>query len=124
MTEASPIIKYMVDPLRPLLQEALQADDPVAAVADLTGKHPELPEAVGKSWSSGFGTDGISPQVARFLVDRGAPLSVHAAAGFGFFGLSAAPAIAARHAATTNVVATVMFRRNLDPPYMVHLENV
>ncbi|MDQ6664292.1 MAG: hypothetical protein M3Z23_07845, partial [Acidobacteriota bacterium] len=48
--------------------------------------HPNLPEAIGKSWADGFATDHIPPDTAPFLVDRGAPLSVHAAAGFGFTG--------------------------------------
>ena len=73
----------MVD-LRDLVQKALQSNAPVTALEAVVHDHPDLPEAIGKSWADGFGTDQIPPPIARFLVDRGAKLSVHAAAGFGF----------------------------------------
>ena len=41
-------------------------------------------EAVGEWWASGLGARGVDQEVARFLVDSGAKLTVHAAAGFGF----------------------------------------
>ena len=40
--------------------------------------------AVSESWASGLNTRRVDPQVARTLVDRGATLTVHAAAGLGF----------------------------------------
>lgn len=73
----------MVD-LRDLVQKALQSNAPMTALEAVVHDHPDLPEAIGKSWADGFGTDQIPPPIARFLVDRGAKLSVHAAAGFGF----------------------------------------
>ena len=66
------------------MQKALQSNAPVTALEAVVHDHPDLPEAIGKSWADGFGTDQIPPPIARFLVDRGAKLSVHAAAGFGF----------------------------------------
>lgn len=73
----------MVD-FRDLLKQALQANAPMTAVEAAVHDHPDLPEALGKFWADGFGTDRIPPPIARFLVDRGAMLSVHSAAGFGF----------------------------------------
>jgi ankyrin repeat protein len=73
----------MID-LRALLQKALQSDAPITTLEALIHEQPDLPEAIGKSWADGFGVDQIPPPIARFLVDRGAKLSVHAAAGFGF----------------------------------------
>jgi ankyrin repeat protein len=69
---------------RDLLQKALQSNSPVAALEAVVQDHPDLPEAIGKSWADGFCTDQIPPAIARLLVERGAPLSVHAAAAFGF----------------------------------------
>ncbi len=40
-------------------------------------------QAVSQWWASGLHTRKVDPQVARTLVDRGATLSVHAAAGLG-----------------------------------------
>jgi ankyrin repeat protein len=74
----------MVDRFRDLLQKALQSDSPASAVEALVHDHPDLPEAIGKAWANGFHTDYIPPAISRFLVERGAPLSVHAAAAFGF----------------------------------------
>ena len=74
----------MIDPLRALIQEALQSSAPITAVEALIRDHPALPAAVGKSWADGFGAKHIPPAVARLLVERGAPLSIHAAAAFGF----------------------------------------
>ncbi len=75
--------RYMVD-VRDLLQRALPSDSPTTTLEAVLGDHPDLPEAAGKFWADGFATDQIPPSIARFLVDRGARLSVHAAAGFGF----------------------------------------
>jgi Ankyrin repeats (3 copies) len=41
-------------------------------------------EAVGEWWASGLGARDVEQDVARFLVDSGANLTVHAAAGLGF----------------------------------------
>lgn len=73
----------MVD-VRNIVQKALQSDAPMPALEAAIHDRPDLPEMIGKSWADGFYTDKIPPPIARFLVDRGAPLSVHAAAGFGF----------------------------------------
>src|SRR5215510_14827407 len=48
-----------------------------------TGSPDDL-QAVSDWWSSGLYTRDIDPAVARTLVDRGATLTVHAAAGLGF----------------------------------------
>ncbi len=45
---------------------------------------PDFPQAIAQSWADGFAADSVPSPIARFLVDRGAKLSVHAAAGFGF----------------------------------------
>src|SRR6186713_65917 len=45
---------------------------------------PEDLQAVSDWWSSGLHTREVDPAVARTLVDRGATLTVHAAAGLGF----------------------------------------
>lgn len=74
----------MKEPLRDLLQKALQSNSPEIAVEAALHDHPDLPDAIGKSWADGFCTDDIPPAIARFLVARGAPLTVHAAAAFGF----------------------------------------
>ncbi len=74
----------MADLLGDLFQKALDSESAVAAVEALAQQHPSLPEALRKSWADGFRTDKIPPAVARVLVERGAPLSCHAAAGFGF----------------------------------------
>src|SRR5579859_1436403 len=73
----------MVD-VRNIVQKALQSDAPMPALEAAIHDRPDLPEMIGKSWADGFYTDKIPPPIARFLVDRGAQLSVHAAAGFGF----------------------------------------
>jgi hypothetical protein len=67
-----------------LVRATLQADDSEAALEALIVAEPELPVAMGEFWASGFGTEKIPVESARLLVERGAPLSVHAAAGFGF----------------------------------------
>lgn len=46
--------------------------------------NPALPELAGRFWASGLGADRVPVDVARKLVERGAPLSIHAAAAFGF----------------------------------------
>ena len=48
-----------------------------------TGSPDDL-QAVSEWWSSGLSTRDVDPAVARTLVDRGATLTVHAAAGLGF----------------------------------------
>ncbi|HEY7334021.1 MAG TPA: ankyrin repeat domain-containing protein [Bryobacteraceae bacterium] len=74
----------MANPLLDEFRQALRSGSPLSAVEALVHDRPELPGAVGNSWESGFGVEGTPSEVARFLVERGAPLSVHAAAGFGF----------------------------------------
>lgn len=78
------ILYTMPDLIRDLIGKALQSADPEAGVEELLREHPDLPERIGQWWAPGFGTSGIPAPVARLLVERGAPLSVHAAAGFGF----------------------------------------
>ncbi|MEO8097045.1 MAG: ankyrin repeat domain-containing protein [Acidobacteriota bacterium] len=61
----------MSESLQVLLQRALETSDPT----DIS--------AVGHGWASGLNTRNLDQQAARSLVDLGAPLSVHAAAGLG-----------------------------------------
>ncbi|MEP6962032.1 MAG: ankyrin repeat domain-containing protein [Acidobacteriota bacterium] len=49
----------------------------------LENSNPEDLQAVGNAWASGLGTRELDPQIARTLVERGALLSPHAAAGLG-----------------------------------------
>jgi ankyrin repeat protein len=73
----------------PEFRQAIRSESPAAAVASLIDEQPDLVRTIGLSWADGFGADEIPPTIARFLVARGAPLSVHAAAGFGFTDLLA-----------------------------------
>jgi Ankyrin repeats (3 copies) len=61
---------------RQLLVRALQSGD----VASLSGSI----EVVSEIWADGLCTRRVPQDVARFLVDSGAKLTVHAAAGLGF----------------------------------------
>ncbi len=100
----------MPDQPRTLLTRALESDD-IAAIDALLREHPTLlnapnvrpaitaarsvttaerilnlgadVEAVGKWWARGMYTRKIVQDVARLLVERGAGLTVHAAAGLG-----------------------------------------
>src|SRR6266478_6321510 len=100
----------MSDQPRSLLIRALESDD-VAAIDALVLKHPGLlnapnvrpaitaaksvttaerllslgadVEAVGRWWARGMYTRQVVQEVGRLLVDRGASLTVHAAAGLG-----------------------------------------
>jgi len=100
----------MPDQPRTLLLRALESDD-LAAIDALIHDHPDLLDqpgkrpavtlarsaaaagrllslaadvgAVGKWWAKGFYTDTVVPEVARLLVERGARLTPHAAAGLG-----------------------------------------
>ena len=56
--------------------------DPILIRALESGSAEDL-QAVSQWWASGLYTRRVDPQVARTLVDRGATLSVHAAAGIG-----------------------------------------
>jgi ankyrin repeat protein len=76
----------MNDPSRELVRKALSTKLSDAEREDLIHKHPELLEGAGRFWADGFRTQDIPIPVARFLVERGAPLSIHAASGFGFTG--------------------------------------
>jgi ankyrin repeat protein len=66
-----------------LLKRAIASDLPLHSVDAVIREHPELPQAVGKAWADGFHTDRIPADVARLLVEQGAPLTIHAAAGLG-----------------------------------------
>jgi ankyrin repeat protein len=100
----------MSDPLRSELIRALENDD-TAVIEALMHDHPELLntpkvrpavtaarsvataerllglgahlEAVSAWWAPGMYTREVTPDVARFLVERGATLTAHAAAGLG-----------------------------------------
>src|SRR5260370_619183 len=100
----------MPDQPRALLIRALESDD-VAAVDALVHDYPDLlnapngrpavtaarsvataerllslgadVEAVGQWWARGMYTREIAQEVARLLIERGAVLTVHAAAGLG-----------------------------------------
>jgi len=74
----------MATALRDLFLKCLRSESPLTNVEALVRDYPELPEILGKSWESGFSTDHIPSAVARLLVSSGAPLSIHAAAAFGF----------------------------------------
>jgi hypothetical protein len=74
----------MADSFRELIQEATRSNSAKVTLERLIREHPGLPEAAGKFWADGFATNDIQPSVARILVEGGATLSVHAAAGFGF----------------------------------------
>ncbi|HEY7305121.1 MAG TPA: ankyrin repeat domain-containing protein [Bryobacteraceae bacterium] len=74
----------MNDSASDLLKKSLKSDSPEMAVEALVRNQPDLPEAIGKCWANGFGTDHIPPAIARYLVANGAALSIHAAAAFGF----------------------------------------
>ena len=73
----------MTTALRDLFLECLHSETPLTNLEALLRDHPELPESVGNSWASGFSTEHIPSDVARFLVERGAPLTIHSAAAFG-----------------------------------------
>jgi ankyrin repeat protein len=100
----------MPDQPRTLLLRALESDD-LAAVEALIREHPDLLnapnaqptitlarsigtaerllslgariETVGKYWADGMHTRRVVPEVGRFLVERGATLTPHVAAGLG-----------------------------------------
>jgi ankyrin repeat protein len=100
----------MTDQLRALLVRALDSDD-LPSIDALIRDHPNLlnapherpavtaarsvataqwllgrgadVEAAGKWWASGLYTRRVIPEVGRFLVECGAGLTVHAAAGLG-----------------------------------------
>ena len=69
---------------REVVKAALRSADPLQAFEAAVREHPSLPDAMTEYWADGFATDRIPLPIARLLVDRGAKLSVHAAAGFGF----------------------------------------
>ncbi|HEV3201326.1 MAG TPA: ankyrin repeat domain-containing protein [Bryobacteraceae bacterium] len=100
----------MPDQPRTLLLCALESDD-LAAIEALIHDHPDVlnaanerpavtlarsvatakrllslgadVDAVGKWWAKGFYTDTVAPEVGRLLVEWGAGLTLHAAAGLG-----------------------------------------
>jgi ankyrin repeat protein len=59
------------------------AMNPILARALESGSAEDM-KAVSEWWASGLHTRAVDPAVARTLVERGATLSVHAAAGLGF----------------------------------------
>src|SRR5258708_499574 len=79
---------------RTLLIRALQSDDVAAIDALITAAKSVTTaerllslgadvEAVGRWWARGMYTRQVLQEVGRLLVDRGASLTVHAAAGLG-----------------------------------------
>ncbi len=74
----------MNSPACDLLRQALKSDSPENEVEALVHNQPDFPSAIGESWADGLHTDHVPPAIARYLVANGAPLSVHAAAAFGF----------------------------------------
>ena len=62
----------------------MQTTDPKAALATLIEAEPGLPVALGEFWANGIGADMIPVDAAGLLVERGVPLTIHAAAAFGF----------------------------------------
>jgi ankyrin repeat protein len=72
----------MADATRTLWKQALERGD-LSAVEKLARDLPELVTETGKSWADGLGTRRVDPAAAELLVQRGAELSVHAAAGLG-----------------------------------------
>ena len=60
-------------------------NDTLAIVTPEKPDQTPAPEALaaGRSWASGFDTRKVDPDFARRMVDLGAPLTVHAAAGLG-----------------------------------------
>jgi ankyrin repeat protein len=74
----------MNNSLREQVERALNPESPRIDLEEAIREHPEFLEEAGRVWADGFATKRTSIPSARFLVDRGAPLSVHAASGFGF----------------------------------------
>src|SRR5579872_1187253 len=100
----------MPDPLRTLLNRALESDD-LAAIGTLVRDHPDLlhdphrrpaitlarsvaaaellltlgagVDTAAKWWAPGFYTRTVDLNVALLLLERGATLTIHAAAGLG-----------------------------------------
>jgi ankyrin repeat protein len=69
----------------PILMHALKKGD-AAAIEALSADRDRLPAralAAGTWWAPGFGTRQVSAEVVRLLVEHGAPLTAHAAAGLG-----------------------------------------
>ncbi len=74
----------MTNSLRELVEKALRSESPDAGLEDLVRERPEVLKEAGELWANGFAANDIRPSAARLLVEQGAPLSIHAAAGFGF----------------------------------------
>jgi ankyrin repeat protein len=70
--------------VRELVQETLRSDLSRSDLESLLSEYPQAVDEAGKFWADGFAASRVQPWVARFLVEHGAPLSIHAAAGFGF----------------------------------------
>jgi ankyrin repeat protein len=66
----------------PNLRPAVTAARTIATAERLLGWGADT-GAVGKWWAPGFYTRSVAAGVGRFLVERGAPLTAHAAAGLG-----------------------------------------
>ena len=69
---------------RELVEKALCEEVSDAGREDLIREHPEALAEIGRFWADGLAAQNASAPVARFFVERGAPLTVHAAAGLGF----------------------------------------
>lgn len=70
--------------LRELVRDALRFEPSRSDLENLLRKHPQAAQEAGAFWADGFATNQVEPWIARLLADHGAPLSIHAAAGFGF----------------------------------------
>jgi ankyrin repeat protein len=80
----------MIDPHLNSLQTAIRTHAPIAQIEGLIAAHPYLPDVIGKTWADGFAAMDVPPDVARFLLERGATLSIHAASALGFTDVLAA----------------------------------
>ena len=73
----------MTGPLQALVRQAFESDAPIAALDTLLREYPDLPALLGRAWADGFNTEDVPLAAVEFLVERGASLSVHAAAALG-----------------------------------------
>jgi ankyrin repeat protein len=72
----------MPDALRTLMIRALKSGD-LAAIEALVREQPEVLKAISEWWASGLGTRTVPANAAKLLIEHGATLTVHAAAGLG-----------------------------------------
>jgi ankyrin repeat protein len=76
------LLRYHTDLLNAPRHPAVAAARSVATAERLLNLGADL-DLVGKWWAPGFETRKVDTQVAAFLVERGVPLTPHAAAGLG-----------------------------------------